>query len=52
MTTGYGWASRSRPTVYLLMAYGKAEEVSEYAATPAREHGLVRYHPQSECRRA
>ncbi|MFF4457217.1 hypothetical protein [Streptomyces goshikiensis] len=41
------WASApvideaSGPIVYLLMSYGKAEEVSEYAAALAREHGLI-----------
>ncbi|GAA2463019.1 hypothetical protein [Streptomyces macrosporus] len=49
------WASSpvikeaSGPIVYLLMSYGKAEEVSEYAATLAREHGLVCFDPQGEC---
>ncbi|MFJ2171408.1 hypothetical protein ACIOHE_00650 [Streptomyces sp. NPDC087851] len=48
------WASppvieeASGPIVYLLMLYGKAEEVSEYAATLAREHGLVCFDPQEE----
>ncbi|MGW3147836.1 hypothetical protein ACWDG1_24830 [Streptomyces sp. NPDC001177] len=51
------WASppvveeASGPIVYLLMSYGKAEEVSEYAASPAREHGLVCFDPQRECLR-
>ncbi|MEV8547560.1 hypothetical protein [Streptomyces sp. NPDC051572] len=51
------WASppvieeASGPIVYLLMSYGKAEEVSEYAATLAREHGLVCFDPQGECLR-
>ncbi|MGY1577280.1 hypothetical protein [Streptomyces sp. MN13] len=51
------WASppvideASGPIVYLLMSYGKAEEVSEYAAELAREHGLVCFDPQSECLR-
>ncbi|MCX4806382.1 hypothetical protein ACFWWM_08530 [Streptomyces sp. NPDC058682] len=48
------WASppvideASGPIVYLLMSYGKAEEVSEYAAALAREHGLVCFDPQGE----
>ncbi|MEU6673874.1 hypothetical protein [Streptomyces sp. NPDC046925] len=48
------WASppvideASGPVVCLLVTYGKAEEVSEYAATPAREHGLLCYDPQVE----
>lgn len=37
--------------VYLLMSYGKAEEVSGFAATLAREHGLVCFDPQGECLR-
>ncbi|MFE1416019.1 hypothetical protein ACFW6F_35260 [Streptomyces sp. NPDC058746] len=51
------WASApvideaSGPIVYLLMSYGKAEEVSEYAAELAREHGLVCFDPQGECLR-
>ncbi|MGW0184620.1 hypothetical protein ACWDV7_02515 [Streptomyces sp. NPDC003362] len=51
------WASppvideASGPIVYLLMSYGKAEEVSEYPAELAREHGLVCFDPQSECLR-
>ncbi|WP_406131649.1 hypothetical protein [Streptomyces sp. NBC_00989] len=51
------WASppvieeASGPIVYLLMSYGKAEEVSEWAATLAREHGLVCFDPQGECLR-
>ncbi|MFF8196696.1 hypothetical protein ACF05L_38910 [Streptomyces bobili] len=51
------WASppvieeASGPMVYLLMSYGKAEEVSEYAAALAREHGLVCFDPQGECLR-
>jgi hypothetical protein len=51
------WASppvieeASGPIVYLLMSYGKAEEVSAYAATLAREHGLVCFNPQGECLR-
>jgi hypothetical protein len=40
------------PIVYLLMSYGKAEEVSDYAASLAREHGLVCYDPQGECLRS
>lgn len=48
------WASppvmdeASGPIVYLLMSYSRAEEVSEYAAQLAREHGLVCFDPQSE----
>ncbi|MFE7033736.1 hypothetical protein ACFU9Y_25810 [Streptomyces sp. NPDC057621] len=51
------WASppvieeASGPIVYLLMSYGKAEEVSGYAATLAREHGLVCFDPQGKCLR-
>ncbi|MFC8828295.1 hypothetical protein ACFT9I_23455 [Streptomyces sp. NPDC057137] len=51
------WASppvideASGPIVYLLMSYSKADEVSEYAATLAREHGLVCFDPQGECLR-
>ncbi|MEU6768022.1 hypothetical protein ABZ916_36630 [Streptomyces sp. NPDC046853] len=51
---GNVWASppvideASGPVVCLLVTYGKAEEVSEYAATPAREHGLLCYDPQVE----
>lgn len=51
------WASppvigeASGPIVYLLMTFGKAEEVSEYAATLAHEHGLVCFDPQAECLR-
>jgi hypothetical protein len=51
------WASppvideASGPIVYLLMSYSKAEEVSEYAAALAREHGLVCFDPQEECLR-
>lgn len=51
------WASppvideASGPIVYLLMSYSKAEEVSEYAAALAREHGLVCFDPQGECLR-
>ncbi|MER5905151.1 hypothetical protein ABT150_34575 [Streptomyces mirabilis] len=49
------WASSpvideaSGPIVYLLMSYGKAEEVPEYAAALARERGLVCFDPQGEC---
>ncbi|MFD5492427.1 hypothetical protein ACFWH4_05720 [Streptomyces sp. NPDC127091] len=45
------WASppildeASGPVVYLLMSYSTAEEVSEYAASLAREHGLVCFDP-------
>ncbi|WP_328471690.1 hypothetical protein [Streptomyces sp. NBC_00448] len=51
------WASppvieeASGPIVYLLMSYGKAEEVSGYAAELASEHGLVCFDPQGECLR-
>lgn len=51
------WASppvideASGPIVYLLMSYSKAEEVSEYAAALAREHGLVCFDPHGECLR-
>ncbi|MCX4546669.1 hypothetical protein [Streptomyces sp. NBC_01565] len=51
------WASApvideaSGPIVYLLMSYSKAEEVSAYAASLAREHGLVCFDPQGECLR-
>ncbi|MDX2649098.1 hypothetical protein PV341_37175 [Streptomyces sp. PA03-1a] len=48
------WASApvineaSGPIVYLVMSYSEAEEVSEYAASLARKHGLVCYDPQGE----
>ncbi len=48
------WASppvideASGPIVYLLMSYGRAEEVSEYAAALAREYGLICFDPQGE----
>ncbi|MFI0960594.1 hypothetical protein ACH4S8_04095 [Streptomyces sp. NPDC021080] len=51
------WASppvieeASGPMVYLLMSYSKAEEVSEYAAVLAHEHGLICFDPQGECLR-
>ncbi|KOX37224.1 MULTISPECIES: hypothetical protein [unclassified Streptomyces] len=51
---GVVWASppvteeASGPIVYLLMSFGKAEEVSEYAVGLAREHGLVCFDPQEE----
>lgn len=51
---GSPWASppvideASGPIVYLLMSYSRAEEVSEYAAALAREHGLVCFDPQGE----
>ncbi|WP_327370502.1 hypothetical protein [Streptomyces sp. NBC_01217] len=51
------WASppvigeASGPIMYLLMRHGKAEEVSEYAASLAREHGLICFDPQGECLR-
>jgi hypothetical protein len=41
----------SGPIVYLCLTYGRAEEVSEYAASLARGHGLVCYDPQGECLR-
>ncbi|RVX46682.1 hypothetical protein EDD27_9576 [Nonomuraea polychroma] len=37
--------------VYLCMMYSKAEEVSEFAADLAQEHGLVCYDPQMRCLR-
>ncbi|MEV8596096.1 hypothetical protein [Streptomyces sp. NPDC052012] len=49
------WASSpiieeaSGPIVYLLMSHGKAQEASEYAATLAREDGLVCFPLQGEC---
>jgi hypothetical protein len=52
------WASppvideASGPIVYLTMAYSQAEEVSEHAASLAREHGLVCYDPQAESLRS
>ncbi|WP_329138687.1 hypothetical protein OG552_31370 [Streptomyces sp. NBC_01476] len=55
---GSPWASppvineASGPVVYLLMSYGRAEEVSEYAASLARDRGLVCYDPQGETLRA
>lgn len=42
----------SGPIVYLLMSFSEAEEVSEYAASLARERGLVCYDPQGECLRS
>ncbi|GGV26104.1 hypothetical protein GCM10010277_07460 [Streptomyces longisporoflavus] len=54
---GSAWVSTpvvdeaSGPIVYLLMTYGRAEEVSAYAAALAHEHGLVCYDPQGECLR-
>ncbi|MFS0691243.1 hypothetical protein [Streptomyces nitrosporeus] len=51
------WASppvieeASGPMVYLLMSYGKAEEVSGFAAALARGHGLICFDPQEECLR-
>jgi hypothetical protein len=54
---GVVWASTpvaeeaSGPVVYLTISYGKADEVSEYAAALAREHGLVCFDPQGECLR-
>ncbi|MFE5618325.1 hypothetical protein [Streptomyces sp. NPDC056524] len=54
---GAVWASppvideASGPIVYLLMSYGQAEEVSEFAAALAHEHGLVCFDPQGECLR-
>jgi hypothetical protein len=52
--SGAVWASApvieeaSGPIVYLLMSYSTADEVSEYAAELAREHGLVCFDPQAE----
>ena len=52
------WASppvineASGPIVYLLMSYSKAEEVSGYAPSMAREHGLVCFDPQGESLRS
>ncbi|OPC76698.1 hypothetical protein B4N89_45250 [Embleya scabrispora] len=52
------WASppitdeASGPIVYLLMSYVRAEEVSEYAASLAREYGLICYDPQGETLRS
>ncbi|MGW7645238.1 hypothetical protein [Streptomyces bobili] len=40
------------PIVYLLMSYSRAEEVSEYAAAPAREYGLICFDPQGETLRS
>ncbi|WP_307524443.1 hypothetical protein [Streptomyces umbrinus] len=54
---GAVWASSpvideaSGPIVYLLMSYGKAEEASQYAASLARDLGLVCFDPQGECLR-
>ncbi|MGI5140897.1 MULTISPECIES: hypothetical protein [unclassified Streptomyces] len=51
------WASppvieeASGPILCMLMPYRKAEEVSDYAASLAREFGLVCYDPQGECLR-
>ncbi|AUG75474.1 hypothetical protein CFP65_0511 [Kitasatospora sp. MMS16-BH015] len=51
---GGPWASppvlgeASGPIVYLLISHSRAEEVSEYAAALAREHGLLCYDPQGE----
>ncbi|MFD7984723.1 hypothetical protein ACFV4M_15295 [Kitasatospora indigofera] len=51
------WASppvideASGPIVYLQMSWGQAGDVSEYAASLAREHGLVCFDPQGECLR-
>lgn len=51
---GSPWASppvideASGPIVYLLMSYSRAEEVFEYAAALAREHGLICLDPQGE----
>jgi hypothetical protein len=48
------WASppvmdeASGPVVYLLMSYSQAEQVSEFAARLARDHGLVCFDPQGE----
>ncbi|WP_405784158.1 hypothetical protein OG512_37250 [Streptomyces sp. NBC_01378] len=52
------WASTpvideaSGPIVYLLMSYGKAEEVSEYAAALACAHELICFDPQGESLRS
>ncbi|MFE3329013.1 hydroxymethylbilane synthase [Streptomyces sp. NPDC059176] len=52
------WASppvideASGPIVYLLMSYSRAEEVSEYAASLAREYGLICFDPQGETLRS
>jgi hypothetical protein len=52
------WASppvindASGPIVYMAMSYSQAEEVSEHAASLAREHGLVCYDPQTESLRS
>lgn len=52
------WASppvmdeASGPIVYLLTSYSRAEEVSEYAASLAREYGLICYDPQGETLRS
>ncbi|MER7195445.1 hypothetical protein [Streptomyces flaveolus] len=51
---GAVWASApvieeaSGPIVYLLVSYSKADEVSEYAAELAREHGLICFDPPAE----
>jgi hypothetical protein len=48
------WASppvikyASGPNVYHLKSYSKADEVSDHAASLAREHGLVCFDPQQE----
>jgi hypothetical protein len=55
---GSPWASppvideAAGPIVYLLMSYGRAEEVSEFAASLAQDHGLICYDPQGETLRA
>nr|WP_019993060.1 MULTISPECIES: hypothetical protein [unclassified Streptomyces] len=52
------WASppvideASGPIVYLLMSYSRAEEVSEYAASLAREYELICFDPQGETLRS
>ncbi|MFE5142377.1 hypothetical protein ACFRDV_32770 [Streptomyces fagopyri] len=52
------WASppvideASGPIVYLLMSYVRAEEVSGYAASLAREYGLMCHDPQGEALRS
>lgn len=48
------WASSpvidaaSGPIVYLVMTYARAAEVAEFAATLARDHGLICFDPQGE----
>ena len=46
------WASMpvideaSGPIAYLLMTYARADEVAEYAAALAQDHGLICFDPQ------